>query len=174
MRGRRPAVAHQHHERTLARPAVGGAHRDGQGGVDAGGKGSAPARRKVGEAGARDLDAAGRAQQHLGALAAEHHQRHPVAPLVGVDEQAEHGALHRLHPAGRAHRPGGVDREHEQVPGPLLASRLAQILGTNCWALRVQGPTLGNGAGGSGDGDRADRPVRHPVADQAAAAAIAW
>ena len=59
--------------------------------------------------------------------AAERDQADLVAPLVGVGQQRQHGALDRAHPLPRGHRAGGVDDEQHQVALAALADGLAQV-----------------------------------------------
>ena len=50
-----------------------------------------------------------------------------VAALVGVGEQAEHGALDGAHARAGGHRAGGVDDEQHEVALAALADGLAQV-----------------------------------------------
>src|SRR3546814_1877869 len=48
--------------------------------------------------------------------------------LVGVEQQAEHGRLHLLHPPARGHRAGRVDAEEHQVGLAALADGDPQVV----------------------------------------------
>ena len=91
----------------------------GQRGLPSGGHALQPARGGVHRRGGR--------QQQLRAGAAEADEAHLVAALVGVEQQREHGALDRFHPAAGGHRPAGVHQEQDQVGLPPLAAALAQV-----------------------------------------------
>ena len=132
-------------------------------GGDACGQRRAASGGQVFETGARDLDAPGRTQHDVGAVAPERHHRHFVAALVGVEEQAEDRALHRLHTALDTHRARGVHREHDQVPGFALADRFANVLDVD----GRRSPSGRRPHRGS-HRKRRHRPLGDPVTDEAA------
>ena len=96
------------------------ARRPGPSGVRAAG-------RQVGQAGPGHLDASRRPERHLRLVAGEGHEGHPVAPLVGVEQQRDGGALGRLHAGGRPHGARRVDAEHDEVGRAGLPDRLPEI-----------------------------------------------
>ncbi len=70
----------------------------------------------------------GRRQGDVGGRTPEGHQPHLVPPLVGVEQQRQHGTFHGTHPLPGRHRPGGVDDEQHEVALTPLARRLPQVV----------------------------------------------
>jgi hypothetical protein len=59
-----------------------------------------------------------RRNMRRGLVPLEHDQPHPIAPLVGIDQQAQDGALGSLHPLAGRHAPTGIHHEQNQVGSP--------------------------------------------------------
>ena len=93
------AVRQQDDERHCARPRLAAVTASAARSPSASGV-VAAGRRVCLESVAGNLDARGRGEQHLGAAAAEPDKRHLVTALVGLGQQAEHGAAGGLRPLG--------------------------------------------------------------------------
>ena len=82
---------------------------------------------QVGEPPGRHVHGARRRQRELGTAAAEGDEPDLVAPLVGVEQEGEHGRLDGLHPLARGHRARGVDTEQHEVGLLALQHGAAQV-----------------------------------------------
>ena len=82
----------------------------------------------VGQTGAGYFHTSRRPQDHVGVLAAEGDDGHPVPSLVGIHQETEDSPLDRSHPTLDTHGGRGVDNQDQEISGLLLAHRLTQIL----------------------------------------------
>ena len=98
-----------------------------QGEIDGAGEGSAAAGGHLLEAPLGHFDAPGGREQDLGPGSPESDEAHPVATLVGIEEQRHHRPLDGDHPALRSHGTAGVDDEQDQGTGVGLADLLAHV-----------------------------------------------
>ena len=105
------------------------------------------------------LHAAGGGQDEAGLVALEDDQANLVAALVGIDQQAEDGALGGLHAFAGRHAPAGIDDKEDQVAGAAhahlaLQVALAQLEGEVVFASRVALALVGGGGAQRGvEGD---------------------
>ena len=121
----RPSVTTTSSGRWVRRRAGGGGHLGG--GVDAGGQRRAAAGRQVGQR-ARATSTAPVGRSTTSAPSPRKQTTATAVPsLVGVEQQAQHRPLGRLHALLGAHRPGGVDGQHDEVARLLLAHRPAEV-----------------------------------------------
>ena len=99
----------------------------------------------------------------------ERHHRHPVAPQVGVGQQAEHRAGGGLDPAVGAHGSAGVDGDDDGAADRARAHRGPQVVGRDDRAVGVGLAPLGRGPDGGGQRHAGTALADRLVADDAAA-----
>ena len=89
-------------------------------------------------------------QQQLGLVPAEGHQTHPVAALVGVEQEREDRRLDLAHPLAGGHRPGGVDGEQHEVGLAPAGDRVAQVVAGDPGRAGARSAPRGRGPEGGG------------------------
>ena len=94
----------------------------------AGGERRSPTGRHAFQPGGGGVDRRGRRQEHLGFCPTERDQSHLVPTLVGVEQQRQHGPLHRGHAPLRSHGSAGIDREQHEVRLASFAPTLTQVV----------------------------------------------